>query len=52
MPKSGVSRAISRLEKTLAIRLFQRTTREVSLAAAGEALRELPPLPVNLFKLA
>ncbi|WP_291711769.1 LysR family transcriptional regulator [Bradyrhizobium sp.] len=40
MPKSSVSRAISRLEETLAIRLFQRTTREVSLTAAGEALRE------------
>jgi DNA-binding transcriptional LysR family regulator len=39
MPKSSVSRAISRLEATLAIRLFQRTTREVSLTAAGEALR-------------
>jgi LysR family transcriptional regulator, regulator for bpeEF and oprC len=40
LPKSSVSRAISRLERNLAIRLFQRTTRDVSLTAAGQALHE------------
>lgn len=38
MPKSSVSRAISRLEQTLMIRLFQRTTRDVALTQAGQAL--------------
>ncbi|MBB3289423.1 MULTISPECIES: LysR family transcriptional regulator [unclassified Rhizobium] len=40
MPKSSVSRAISRLERDLAIRLFQRTTRDVALTQAGQALYE------------
>lgn len=39
-PKSTVSRAVGRLEETLGIRLFQRTTREVNATAAGIALRE------------
>jgi LysR family transcriptional regulator for bpeEF and oprC len=38
MPKSTVSRAITRLEEALALRLFQRTTREVSLTPAGQTL--------------
>lgn len=38
MPKSSVSRAISRLEQALVIRLFQRTTRDVALTQAGQAL--------------
>ncbi len=37
-PKSNVSRSIARLESTLGVRLFQRTTREVVLTAAGERL--------------
>lgn len=39
-PKSSVSRSVGRLEEQLGIRLFQRTTREVSVTAAGIALRE------------
>lgn len=40
LPKSSVSRGIARLEEQLGIRLFQRTTRQVSLTAAGEVLLE------------
>ncbi|EQB16760.1 MULTISPECIES: LysR family transcriptional regulator [Sphingobium] len=40
MPKSSVSRAISRLEQALRIRLFQRTTREVALTQAGQSLHD------------
>jgi len=40
LPKSSVSRLISKLEINLATRLFHRTTREVVLTAAGEALFE------------
>jgi LysR family transcriptional regulator, regulator for bpeEF and oprC len=40
MPKSTVSRCIARLEEELGARLFQRTTRDVVLTAAGEELRE------------
>ena len=40
LPKSSVSRSISRLEEKLGIRLFQRSTRQVSLTAAGEVLFE------------
>jgi DNA-binding transcriptional LysR family regulator len=36
VPKSSVSRAISRLEARLGMRLVQRTTRNVSLTEAGE----------------
>jgi DNA-binding transcriptional LysR family regulator len=36
--KSGVSNSVARLEATLAVRLLQRTTREVSLTEAGEEL--------------
>lgn len=40
MPKSTASRAVARLEAELGIRLLQRTTRQVSLTAAGELLFE------------
>lgn len=40
MPKSNVSRSIAKLEATLGTRLFQRTTRQVVLTAAGSALQE------------
>lgn len=38
LPRSSVSRAVARLEEALGIRLFQRTTREVRLTPAGQAL--------------
>ncbi len=38
-PKSTVSRNIARLEQALGTRLFQRTTRAVTLTTAGEALQ-------------
>lgn len=40
IPKSNVSRNISKLEVTPGTRLFQRTTRTVALTAAGAALNE------------
>lgn len=40
LPKSTVSRAIGRLEEAVGIRLFQRTTRQVSLTPAGQSLFE------------
>lgn len=40
MTPSGVSRKISRLEERLGVRLFQRTTRSLSLTEAGHALSE------------
>lgn len=40
IPKSSVSRSISRLEEELGTRLMQRTTRAVVLTAPGEALLE------------
>ena len=40
LPRSTVSRSIARLESELGARLFQRTTREVALTLAGEALRQ------------
>jgi LysR family transcriptional regulator for bpeEF and oprC len=39
LPKSTLSRCIARLEEELDARLFQRTTREVALTPAGEALQ-------------
>ena len=39
-PRSSVSRSVARLERELDARLFQRTTREVALTPAGEALRQ------------
>jgi DNA-binding transcriptional LysR family regulator len=36
MPKSSVSRAVSRLEDALGVRLLQRTTRKLTLTQAGE----------------
>ena len=38
VPRSSVSRAVQRLERTLGIRLLQRTTRTVTLTEAGTAL--------------
>ena len=40
LPKSSVSRNVSRLEEELGARLLQRTTRRVVLTAVGNALRE------------
>jgi DNA-binding transcriptional LysR family regulator len=40
LPKSTVSRSVARLEEELGARLFHRTTREVALTPAGEALKE------------
>lgn len=39
IPKSSVSRAIARLEADLSTRLLQRSTREVTLTQAGQALQ-------------
>jgi DNA-binding transcriptional LysR family regulator len=39
LPKSTVSRSIARLEESLRARLFHRSTRRVTLTAAGLALR-------------
>jgi DNA-binding transcriptional LysR family regulator len=36
LPKSSVSRAVSRLEDSLGVRLLQRTTRQLGLTPAGE----------------
>src|SRR5450432_584991 len=36
LPKSSVSRAVSRLEDSLGVRLLQRTTRKLGLTEAGE----------------
>ena len=38
LPKSTVSRSIARLEQALGTRLIQRTTRDVALTQAGDAL--------------
>ena len=40
LPKSSVSRSIQRLERALSTRLMQRTTRELTLTEAGQALHE------------
>jgi len=40
LPKSSISRGVSRLEAALGIRLLQRTTRQVTLTSAGIALME------------
>jgi len=39
-PKSSVSRALSRLEADLGVRLLQRTTRKLHLTAAGRLFFE------------
>ncbi|QJI30519.1 LysR family transcriptional regulator [Pseudomonas sp. ADAK18] len=49
MTPSGVSRAISRLEKRLGIRLFDRTTRSVQLTDEGRRFyQEIAPLLAGL----
>ena len=40
LPKSNVSRSVARLEGTLGARLFHRSTRDVTLTAAGIALMD------------
>jgi DNA-binding transcriptional LysR family regulator len=40
VPKSNVSRAVALLEAELGVRLFQRTTRRVTLTEIGRVLRE------------
>lgn len=40
LPKSSVSRNVSRLEEELGVRLLQRTTRKVVLTPVGNALRD------------
>ena len=40
LPKSNVSRSVTRLEELLGTRLFHRSTREVTLTAAGVALSQ------------
>ena len=53
MTPSGVSRAISRLEKRLGIRLFDRTTRSVQLTDEGQRFyEEIAPLLASLEEAA
>jgi DNA-binding transcriptional LysR family regulator len=53
MTPSGVSRAIARLEKRLGIRLFDRTTRSVTLTDEGRRLyQEIAPLLASLEQAA
>jgi DNA-binding transcriptional LysR family regulator len=53
MTPSGVSRAISRLEKRLGIRLFDRTTRSVQLTDEGRRFyQEIAPLLAGLEEAA
>lgn len=40
LPRSNVSRAVSKLEESLKTRLMQRTTREATLTSSGKALFE------------
>ena len=40
LPKSNISRSVARLEGALGARLFHRSTRDVTLTAAGIALRD------------
>ena len=40
LPKSNISRSVSRLEAALGARLFHRSTRDVTLTSAGIALRD------------
>src|ERR1700692_4409175 len=49
MSQSGVSRSIARLEARLGIRLFERTTRSVSMTDEGRRLyRQIGPLLTGL----
>lgn len=53
MTPSGVSRAIARLEKRMGIRLFDRTTRSVTLTDEGRRLyQEIAPLLASLEQAA
>lgn len=53
MTPSGVSRAVARLEAKLGIRLFDRTTRSVTLTAEGRRLyKEVAPLLAALEEAA
>jgi DNA-binding transcriptional LysR family regulator len=53
MTQSGVSRAVARLEARLGIRLFDRTTRSVTLTAEGRQLyEEITPLLAGLEEAA
>lgn len=53
MTQSGVSRAVARLEARLGIRLFDRTTRSVTLTAEGRQLyEEIAPLLAGLEEAA
>src|SRR5437879_11233156 len=38
VPKAAVSRAVADLEKTLGVRVLERTTRRISLTSAGRLL--------------
>ncbi|HEY1533947.1 MAG TPA: LysR family transcriptional regulator, partial [Polyangiaceae bacterium] len=40
LPKSSVSRTVTRLEEDLGVRLLQRTTRKLHLTEAGQAYYE------------
>jgi DNA-binding transcriptional LysR family regulator len=40
LPKSNISRSVARLEGALGVRLFHRSTRDVTLTSAGIALRD------------
>src|SRR5215831_19045511 len=49
--KSSVSRAISRLEGDLGVRLLQRTTRKLALTDAADAVRELGSEPRGVVRV-
>src|SRR6476469_8509694 len=46
LPKSSVSRSVSKLEEELGVRLLQRTTRRLRLTDAGEAFYERARLAI------
>jgi len=51
LSQSAVSGVVTRLEETLAVRLFDRTTRNVQLTATGQVLAELQVGQVTLAAL-